>query len=204
MHSIFLFFFSNFLPPFIFHRPLGRGPSFTFCDYTVTAFISPSFFIRFTRLKPPLRNTEIRITPQNVPKTLSLPPKKLVPPIITAAIASLPTSNPESGYAESLRPTAIIPPNDGTKLELCANKYTFVWRKSVGRWEEKMFVKIEEAIIMLNTEYLQGFSVSKETRIKDLQEVFDFLERFCMIFITPDLKEGTVILKPTQMLPLCI
>jgi len=28
---------------------------------------------------------------------------------------------------------------DGTRLEACANKYTFVWRKSVGKWEEKMF-----------------------------------------------------------------
>ena len=24
---------------------------------------------------------------------------------------------------------------DGTKLEACANKYTFVWKKSVGKWE---------------------------------------------------------------------
>lgn len=31
---------------------------------------------------------------------------------------------------------------DGTKLEACANKYTFVWKKSVGKWEEKMFQKI--------------------------------------------------------------
>ena len=37
---------------------------------------------------------------------------------------------------------------DGTKLEACANKYTFVWRKSVGKWEEKMFLKMEEAIQM--------------------------------------------------------
>ena len=27
---------------------------------------------------------------------------------------------------------------DGTKLEACANKYTFVWKKSVGKWEAKM------------------------------------------------------------------
>lgn len=26
---------------------------------------------------------------------------------------------------------------DGSKLELCANKYTFVWKKSLGKWEEK-------------------------------------------------------------------
>ena len=33
---------------------------------------------------------------------------------------------------------------DGTKPEACANKYTFVWKKSVGKWEEKMFVKCED------------------------------------------------------------
>ena len=34
---------------------------------------------------------------------------------------------------------------DGTKLEACANRYTFVWKKSVGKWEEKMFQKIQDA-----------------------------------------------------------
>lgn len=41
---------------------------------------------------------------------------------------------------------------DSTKLEACANKYTFVWKKSVGKWEEKMFVKMEDTIQMLNYE----------------------------------------------------
>lgn len=35
---------------------------------------------------------------------------------------------------------------NGTKLETCANKYTFVWKKSVGKWEEKMSIKIQEAV----------------------------------------------------------
>ncbi len=39
---------------------------------------------------------------------------------------------------------------DGTKLEACANKYTFVWKKSVGKWEEKMFFKMDEAVALLN------------------------------------------------------
>jgi hypothetical protein len=34
----------------------------------------------------------------------------------------------------------------GTKLEACANKYTFVWKKSVGNWEEKMFGSIEKGV----------------------------------------------------------
>ena len=44
---------------------------------------------------------------------------------------------------------------DGTKLEACANKYTFVWKKSVGKWETKMFQKIQEAVSLLNREYIQ-------------------------------------------------
>lgn len=51
---------------------------------------------------------------------------------------------------------------DGTKLEACANKYTFVWKKSVGKWEEKMFSKMEEAISLLNQTYQMSFSVEKE------------------------------------------
>lgn len=39
---------------------------------------------------------------------------------------------------------------DGTKLEACVNKYTFVWKKSVGKWEEKVFAKMENAVQMLN------------------------------------------------------
>ena len=43
---------------------------------------------------------------------------------------------------------------DGTKLGAAANKYTFVWKKSVGKWEEKMFLNIQEAVRLLNQEYL--------------------------------------------------
>ena len=65
---------------------------------------------------------------------------------------------------------------DGTKLEACANKYTFVWKKSVGKWETKMFQKVHEAIALLNQEYLQSFSVTEETRTQDLQKICRFLE----------------------------
>ncbi|MBR3808513.1 MAG: IS1182 family transposase [Lachnospiraceae bacterium] len=68
---------------------------------------------------------------------------------------------------------------DGTKLEACANKYTFVWRKSIGKWEEKMFQKIETAIQMLNYEYTKAFSISKENRTSDLQCIVDFLDGYC-------------------------
>ena len=42
---------------------------------------------------------------------------------------------------------------DGTKLEACANKYTFVWKKSVGKWEAKMYGRIQEAVRLLNQEH---------------------------------------------------
>lgn len=65
---------------------------------------------------------------------------------------------------------------DGTKLEACANRYTSVWRKSVGKWEEKMFQKIQDAVQLLNHEYMQDFVVSAETRTQDLQKISWFLE----------------------------
>ena len=68
---------------------------------------------------------------------------------------------------------------DGTKLEACANKYTFVWKKSVGKWEEKMFLKTQEAVALLNREYLQSFSVSKETRTHNIQKICCFIEQVC-------------------------
>ena len=60
---------------------------------------------------------------------------------------------------------------DGTKLEACVNKYTFVWKKYVGKWEEKMFLKIQESVRLLNQDYIQSFSVKPETRVQDLQKI---------------------------------
>ena len=68
---------------------------------------------------------------------------------------------------------------DGTKLEACANKYTFVWKKSVGKWETKMFRKIQEAVSLLNQEYIQSFQVNEATRTQDLQDICRFLEQVC-------------------------
>ena len=80
------------------------------------------------------------------------------------------------GMGELSKETVFI---DGTKLEACANRYTFVWKKSVGKWEEKMFGRIQDAVQLLNREYIQSFSVSKETRTEDLQRIMDFLDRYC-------------------------
>ena len=69
---------------------------------------------------------------------------------------------------------------DGTKLEACANRYTFVWKKSVGKCEEKMFIKMENALQMLNRDYMQSFCISKENRTSGLQSVVDYLKDFCL------------------------
>ena len=68
---------------------------------------------------------------------------------------------------------------DGTKLEACANKYTFVWKKSVGKWEEKMFIKIQEAVRLVNQEFIQSFRVGTEYRVQDLRKICRFLEEIC-------------------------
>ena len=68
---------------------------------------------------------------------------------------------------------------DGTKLKACANKYTFVWRKAVGKWEEKMFANIEEAVCLVNREYIKSFSVTKENLPDDLRRIVDFLKQYC-------------------------
>ena len=74
---------------------------------------------------------------------------------------------------------------DGTKLEACANKYTFVWKKSVGKWEEKMFSRIETAVLLINQEYIQSFTITKENRTADLQKIVDFLDNYCRNQIIP-------------------
>lgn len=68
---------------------------------------------------------------------------------------------------------------DGTKLEACANKYTFVWKKSVGRWESRMSEQIEAAIQLLNTEYNCCFSWSQDERVAKLQEICSYLNLYC-------------------------
>ena len=77
---------------------------------------------------------------------------------------------------ELLKETVFI---DGTKLEASANKYTFVWKKSVGKWEEKMFQKVQEAVRLLNQEHLKSFHVTEEYRTQDLKEICRFLEQYC-------------------------
>lgn len=60
---------------------------------------------------------------------------------------------------------------DGTKLEACANKYTFVWKKSVGKWEEQhtVFVHGKGRRKSRNQRYLELFR-----RFLECQTVYDW------------------------------
>ena len=48
---------------------------------------------------------------------------------------------------------------DDTKLEACGNKYTYVWKRAVSKWEENMFQKIQDEVQKINHEYIKSFNV---------------------------------------------
>ena len=66
---------------------------------------------------------------------------------------------------------------DGTKLEACANKYTFVWKKAVLRHEARMYEKIQNCTGALNYLWMGNLSVSRENTASDLAKVITFLKR---------------------------
>ena len=68
---------------------------------------------------------------------------------------------------------------DGTKIEASANKYTFVWKKSINKWEEKMLSKIRTAVGLLNRDYMKSFDVREESRTEDLERICGYLEESC-------------------------
>ncbi|WP_242862310.1 transposase, partial [Clostridium botulinum] len=64
---------------------------------------------------------------------------------------------------------------DGTKIEANANRYTFVWKKSIYKNEEKMFNKIVALIEDVNVEELKNFIIGKETLIENIDAILDWL-----------------------------
>ena len=42
-----------------------------------------------------------------------------------------------------------------------------VWKKSVGKWEEKMFLKYRKGVTLMNQEYLQSSCSTEETQNAD-------------------------------------
>lgn len=59
---------------------------------------------------------------------------------------------------------------DGTKLESKANKYTFVWKKSVLKHEASMQEELLERIGQISREHQETLKFRKETAVDDLKE----------------------------------
>ncbi|BCZ49464.1 transposase [Clostridium gelidum] len=77
---------------------------------------------------------------------------------------------------------------DGTKIEANANRYTFVWKKSIYKNETKMFDKILTLAENINLEESRDFIAKKETLIdgigkrktaiqKWIEQLFEYKER---------------------------
>lgn len=57
---------------------------------------------------------------------------------------------------------------DGTKIEANANRYSFVWRKSTNKYEERNNKKLEELLVSLNERYNMNF--------EEIEEILKYLE----------------------------
>ncbi|WP_160693480.1 IS1182 family transposase, partial [Clostridium sp. C2-6-12] len=64
---------------------------------------------------------------------------------------------------------------DGTKIEANANRYTFVWKKTIVKNEEKMFGKLLVLLENINLEELNEFTLQKETLIDDIDKILHWL-----------------------------
>ena len=66
---------------------------------------------------------------------------------------------------------------DGTKIEANANRYTFVWRKTVESNEAKMHLKVESIAMEMNRIYFTEFTVTKETVDYGIYRMMKYLEQ---------------------------
>nr|WP_139902285.1 hypothetical protein [Clostridium thermarum] len=53
---------------------------------------------------------------------------------------------------------------DGTKIEACANKYTFVWKKAVTKNLEKLLTKMAD--LVAECEELYGIKIAYQNEVK--------------------------------------
>ena len=67
---------------------------------------------------------------------------------------------------------------DGTKIEANANKYTFVWKKAINKFEVKSQEKVTKAIEEINFDFKTEFIISPEAKIEVsyLQEILRVLD----------------------------
>lgn len=64
---------------------------------------------------------------------------------------------------------------DGTKIEAYANKYSFVWKKSILKFQNRLFIKITNALSKINTlfseNYIDPIPVKERYTAKELAEI---------------------------------
>lgn len=70
---------------------------------------------------------------------------------------------------------------DGTKIEAYANRYSFVWKKAITKYEANMYAKWQDLLEEINTTYCQIFTSTCETFLEDLKGVLAFLEKIMFI-----------------------
>ena len=68
---------------------------------------------------------------------------------------------------------------DGTKIEANANRYTFVWKKAVRKFEIKMHASIAILLEEINREYLTSYLFTGENAAKNLEDICDNLKQLC-------------------------
>lgn len=80
---------------------------------------------------------------------------------------------------------------DGTKIESSANKYTFVWKKAVGKHEARMQEQLKERIPTINQEYMSSLNFESGSAASDLEKSVKILEsKMESLGITPVFGRG--------------
>lgn len=66
---------------------------------------------------------------------------------------------------------------DGTKIEACANKYTFVWKKAITKNLEKLLNKLAD--LVAECEKLYEFKLVYQNKVK-MKHVKSFVKNFML------------------------
>ena len=67
---------------------------------------------------------------------------------------------------------------DGTKIEACANKYTFVWKKSVLKYQKKLFEKLPAFLALCE----EAYGIQLDCQIQNgIDQLKDFKQKLCRV-----------------------
>jgi len=64
---------------------------------------------------------------------------------------------------------------DGTKIEANANKYTFVWKKTILKNEDKMMEKAKKLVAEINLSEIKDFTFERETVLQNFKSILAWL-----------------------------